>query len=68
MIYYALQSTGLVLFCLHNHFSSPVLHLKCYKWKIGLKIVDFVPLTPFLTPILAYIAPINGNNILIRLD
>ena len=32
----------LVLFCLHNHFFSPVMDLQCSKWKIGLTIDDFV--------------------------
>ena len=42
---YTLQSTFLVLFCLHNHFFSPVMDLQCSKSKICLKIDDFVFLT-----------------------
>ena len=32
----------LVLYCLHNHFFSPLMELQRSKWKIGPKIDDFV--------------------------
>ena len=64
---YALQSIFYVLFCLHNHLFSPCMELQHSKWKIGLKIDDFVLLTPFLNIIFAYIALINGNKLLIKL-
>ncbi len=46
---YALQSTLLVLHCFHNHLFRTFMHLQCFKWKIGLKIVDFVFLTPIFS-------------------
>ena len=45
---YAFQSPFLVLLCLHNHFFHPFMDLQCFKWKIGLKIVEFVFLTLIL--------------------
>ena len=32
----------------HNHSSSPIVDLHCFKWKIVLKIVNFVLLTSIL--------------------
>ena len=50
---YAFQSTVLVLCPLCNHFLCPFMDLRCYKWQICLKIVNFV----FLTSILPKIGP-----------
>ena len=45
---YDLKSAVLVLSYLHNHFFSPFMDLQCCKLQIGLKIEDFVFLTPIL--------------------
>ena len=38
----------LALFCLQNHFVSQFMEFKCSKWKIGLKIDDFICLISIL--------------------
>ena len=45
---YAFKSICLVLQCLRNHFFCPFMDLHCFKWKIGIKICDFVFLTKIL--------------------
>ena len=45
---YALTSTVLVFFCLHNHFFSQFIDLHYSKWKIGLKIHDYLFFTSIL--------------------
>ena len=61
---YAFQSTVLVLSRLQNHFSSSFIELQCPKWKIGLKIGDFVILTfilPKIFPFLQLSVPLRPN-------
>ena len=63
---YALQSTCLVFFCLHNHFINPFMDLQCFKWTIGLKIDDFIFLT-FFAQILALFAALRDPKTDLRL-
>ena len=60
---YDLQSTLLVLFCLHNHFFNPFVNLQCFKLKIDIKIGNIVFLAFIFGQILFLLADLRAPTI-----